>query len=410
MRFFLNAYRPSPIVAPWNSDSGFWGRKAASQTLARLEASSNPRLALYRQVIQVARQVLAGMGLQEVPKDAEKARLLRRLRARLPDEAIAWLDAAAVLVDGDPRYAPLLGSGGNDGRLDFTANFIQHLERVLPLGGDTGDARGRRGRRGGGHGPGQSRAWLEDALFATGAPPLADATPGQYHPGAVRGPNLTRGMEGRSLANPWDFVLMMEGALAFAGAVARRLGVAEGGRASFPFTVDAVPVGTGTAAEGEVADARGEIWVPLWEQPATYAAVAYLLAEGRAQAGRRQAKSGLDFARAAASLGVDRGVGAFYRYGLLCRNGKAYLATPLGRIRVQARPHMHLIGELEPWLDRWRLFCKASETPERYRRAFRALEAAIFAYCQDGGPAALQRVLAAAGRAEQALAAGRKEE
>src|SRR5262245_10928716 len=44
--FFLKAYRPTPILAPWNGGSGFYGGGAAP--LDALAASESDRLALYR--------------------------------------------------------------------------------------------------------------------------------------------------------------------------------------------------------------------------------------------------------------------------------------------------------------------------------------------------------------------------
>lgn len=399
VEFFLHTYRPTPVLAPWNGGSGFWDRTAAGRALARVRQSTSPRLTPYREAIAAATAALAALGLagRGKPRDEDKERLLRALRARLPDGALPWLDATTVLAADAPRFAPILGTGGNDGRLDFTANFMQRLELVLPFA--QGAAL-----------PAQSRAWLEAALFQAGAPPLVAASTGQYNPGGVGGPNATRGLEGSALVNPWDYILLMEGAMAFAGAAARRLGSLGGPRAAFPFTVEAAPVGTGTLAPGEMAAARAEIWVPLWDKPATYAAVQHLLGEGRAQAGRRQARSGVDFSRAVAGLGVDRGIHSFQRYGILRRNGLAYLAAPLGRFAVQAREHVHLIEDLDPWLEEWRRFVRGDAVPERLHRVLRGLEAAIFAYCAEGGPRALQEVLAAAGRAERALAASPKQQ
>lgn len=404
MRFFLDEYCPTPILSPWNGGSGFWDRLAAGRALQRLRESTNPRLEPYRTAVARTDAVLEKLEMRARPKDAEKLRLLRTLRSRLPDAALPWLDAAAVLTAVAPRFAPILGSGGNDGNLDFSANYVQHLERVIPFS-PTPDGTRRRSRS---FDQARSEAWLADALFGSGRPPLADATAGQYHPGAVSAPNATRGMEGKGLVNPWDFILLIEGALLFAGAVVRRLG--GGARASFPFTVDTSLAGSGTFARGEAAKARGELWVPIWDQPATYAALEHLLAEGRAQAGRRQARTGVDFARAVAGLGVDRGIQSFCRYGLLCRNGRAYLAAPLGRLRVRSRTHVHLLDELDPWLEAWRRWCRSDETPERFRRALRGMEAAIYVYCAEGSPRALQAVLASVGRAERALAGSAAEE
>lgn len=397
--FFLRQCVPTPVLAPWNAASGFWDRTSAGKALQRLRQSTNPRLAPLREAVAAADDVLAGAGVRELPKKAGKEDLLRLLRSRLPDAALDWLDAAVALAE-EVRYAPILGSGGNDGRLDFTANLLQHLERVLsyvPQAPGTG--RSRRGD----FDEERARAWLGDALFAEGRPPHIAASAGQYHPGSVGGPNATRGMEGGSLVNPWDFILLVEGSLLFAGAVVRRWGNGMA-RAGFPFTVEeASPVGAGGLADSDSGKGRGELWVPLWRQPATYPEVRHLLAEGRAQLGRRQARSGVEFARAVAGLGVDRGIDSFCRYGLLQRNGKAYLAAPLGRIAVRERPHAHLIRDLDPWLLAWRRFCGRGEAAQRYRRALRDMEAAMFDYCTDGSPRSLQGVLAAVGRAEREL-------
>ena len=56
------------------------------------------------------------------------------------------------------------------------------------------------------------------------------------------------------------------------------------------------------------APARAEMWLPLWETPAGYGEIRELFGEGRATVGRRPAKDGLDFARAVAALGIDRGI------------------------------------------------------------------------------------------------------
>ena len=56
----------------------------------------------------------------------------------------------------------------------------------------------------------------------------------------------------------------------------------------------------------------------------TAAEVKHLFAEGRAQLGRRQARTAVEFALAVNLLGVSRGVKSFVRYGFLKRNGLAF--------------------------------------------------------------------------------------
>ena len=142
---------------------------------------------------------------------------------------------------------------------------------------------------------------------------LLSAAVGQFDPGRAGGPNASMGMEGNSLINPWDFALMLEGALILAGAAARRLGVGQHDRAAFPFAVRPSAVGYASEAEGEEAESRGEIWLPLWRGPAALAEIRLVFAEGRAETNGHQSRDGVDFARAVASLGTDRGIDAFVR-------------------------------------------------------------------------------------------------
>jgi CRISPR-associated protein Csx17 len=46
---------------------------------------------------------------------------------------------------------------------------------------------------------------------------LRDAAIGQFFPAAAGGDNSSSGFRAKSLLNPWDFILMIEGAVVFAG-------------------------------------------------------------------------------------------------------------------------------------------------------------------------------------------------
>ncbi len=418
--FFLKEYIPTSVLAPWNGGSGFYP-KDPQDAIRAIEGSTSPRLARYRSTIGIVRDLLERLDLKAKPIDKNKQAVLRACRAELPDEVVPWLDATYVLMADKPKYPPILGTGANDGRLEFTNNFMQRLVEVIPLQlGDTGEPGARavaKGRRK----PGRrlpdipfdaerSEAWLQAALFGIGSPTLIKAAVGQFHPGGVGGPNATQGFEADSLINPWDYVLMMEGTLLFAGAVARRLSSETREKATFPFTVTPSPVGygSGTEVESTPDGSRAELWLPLWERPVTKFELEYLLAEGRAQVGRRQARNGVDFARAVASLGVDRGITAFQRFGFLKRSGKNYLAAPIGRIEVVGRLEVSLLDALDPWLDRLRQACQEKETPPRYQRALRGIDRAIFEFCTRGGPRRLQEILIALGDAERAIVTGKR--
>lgn len=391
--FFLKEYKPTPIVAPWAGGSGFF-KKDNQQAVNALCNSSGQRCRLYADTIRQIRQILHHEKLGDKPRDEDKIRLIRRYRRELPDEVLAWMDAAMVLQHDGQAFAPLLGTGGNDGRLDFTQNFMQ---RILSLGlhesGQPTD---------------QSRAWLEAALFASPAQ-LDTASVGQFAPGRAGGPNATQGMEGDSTDNPWDFILMLEGAILLAGAAVRRYGLDDSSRVAFPFTVRAIAAGFDSPASKDETDSRGELWLPLWPRPASIHELNQLFGEGRAEVSGRPARDGTDFARAVAGLGVDRGIAAFNRVGFLKRSGKAFLAAPLGRFEVAERSGVDLLREVDPWTECFRRAVATSaktrdKAPPRFSSALRAIDSAIFDFCKYGGAAFFQRILIALGAAERELA------
>ena len=399
IEFFTKTYRPTPILAPWNGGSGFYG--GGSEPLEAVADSDSPRLEGYRQAIERIRTFVP----KAKPKDEEKDALLACCRHELADEVVPWLDVCFVLGEDGPRFFPLLGTGGNDGRLDFTNNFMQRMKDVIAFSA-TAEA------------PGNSQSFLAATLFADELVSLGKTAIGQFNPGGIGGANGTQGkFEAGSQVNPWDFVLMIEGALLFAGSVARRLGANSTNRAVFPFTVESVAVGYGsaTASEETTDGSRAELWLPMWKASCSFAEVEHLFAEGRAQLGRRQAKNAVEFALAVNLLGVSSGITSFARYGFLKRNGLAFLAAPLGRIEVRLRPQARLLEDppLLEWLDRLRRACSDKDkTPARYQTALRQVDRAIFEFANrsesgNDGPY-LQNILVALGKAERTLAGGLK--
>lgn len=387
LMFFQERYTPTPIVAPWAGGSGFF-EGDNKQAVEAISKSKTPRLAAYRQIIAQVRNILKELKQTSKPKDEAKDHLLRLYRRELPDEFLAWMDSAIVLQNEGQKYPPILGTGGNDGRLDFTQNLMQRLveigfadDELVP----------------------ESDGWLKNALFGEPAKDLMSVAIGQFDPGRAGGPNAGQGLSGDSRVNPWEYVLMLEGALLMAGSVTRRLDVSAREKASFPFTVNATAAGNGALNEGE--DSRGEIWLPLWENPARLNEVRQVFAEGRAQVGKRQARNAVDFARAIAGLGTDRGLTGFTRYSFLKRSGKAYLAASLGRFETHTpAENANLLAELDDWLDRFRRACAGDNVQPRFTAALRRLDEAVFAYCRFGGAVRFGEIVRALGQCEQALA------
>ena len=389
VEFLLKDYRPTPVVSPWNGGSGFNAKdnSKAMDTILELEL---PRFQLWNEVIATGKQILAQQGTNK------KDWVLAQCRIRFPDEALDWLDAAYVLTADGSRFPPLLGTGGNDGRLEFSNNFMQNVVLALNL----------EVRR---NGATTTRNQLVAALFNEGSPELLKRSNGFYNPGSVGGANSSVGFDGDALTNPWDYVLMFEGALLFAGAAARRLSPQSTSKAVFPFTVDNSAAGYGTSSDSEYGDsARAEFWAPLWSQPVNFHELDHMVSEGRAQLGKRQVSNGTNFARAVAGLGTERGVAQFQRYGFLVRNGRAYLAAPLGRFNVRGDHdtprRANVLFDLDPWMERLRSAATGRNAPAGVGTALRQIDQAIIEFCQRDQPHDLQNVLIAVGHAERWLA------
>lgn len=394
--YLLDDYRPTPILAPWNGGSGFYD-KDNKVALHAIAAGSTARLADFRACLEIAERSLSGLDRSASPKGAMKNELLTRFRGQFPDIALDWFDAAILLSGDSARFPPLLGTGGNDGRLDFTNNFMRRLLDLMDA--DSGDATA------------MSRSWLDLALFADPAPGLVKNAIGQFAPGQVGGPNSTIGYEGKGGINPWDYVLMIEGALPFAAAAVRRNGQDGDGVLSYPFTVRATAAGAGNLGAGDAASARGELWMPLWSQPASYPEVRALLAEGRVALGTRPARDALDFVRALHRLAGYRGVDRFQRFGLLMRSGKAYLATPLERVQVTADPQSDWVDELEKgdWLSRFRRFSGGDNAANRFVTLRKRLEDLLFELVRRAPSAhRTQALLALLGEIQVALSSSIK--
>lgn len=388
--FFLRRYRPTPIITPWNAESGFQkGKPKAEKAIEAIESSTDPRLEPYRRTIEAGRRVYerATSAGWSTGKPKEKALWIEACRSSLPDEALHWFDAVVVLGEDRPDYPPLLGSGGNIGRLDLSTNHMERVRDVLGL-----EAKSDK----------QRTDWLEASLFEAATPRLPKGKISQFDPGQA-GENKSDplGEADVSIVNPWDYVLCLEGALLFASSPARRLGMDGRGRSAIPFTVDVTPVGFQTSEEESSGSA--EIWTPLWERPITLPELERLIGEGRSQwgrRGRRQARTGLDFVRAAASLGVDRGISAFVRHAVVERFGQSKLIVPVGRVEVRAKPEVSVLRDIDGWVNRIRW---ARERPAAITAALHRLDAAQYEVAVRGGADRLNTVLGALADLEAAV-------
>jgi CRISPR-associated protein Csx17 len=412
VEFFRDDYKPTPIVVPWSGGDFFavqperQGEKVsktptASAVVEAFLSTDCPRLDGYRRVIL---HTLAAMRELEVTQKAHiegaakkkvKAKFLARLRSVLPDEFLGWLDAAAQLSDDSFSFNALLGSGGgSDGNTHFSDNFMQNLWDCLP------DFDSQRTRV-------TDHPDVASVLFGSASRSLRlKRTASLFDSGAVGGPNAGVGLERESLLNPWNFILALEGCICLAGAVVKRQQVSRRAAPAFPFAVRMTATGFGSGVDKE--QGQNEIWMPLWHRSLSYSELELLLETGRCEVGRRTARTGLDFARAVAGLGVDTGIDAFARYAIVRGRvgGDNYnTAVSAGLFAVKRNSDVGLLEELDAWLDQLNGAID-EESPARFRSARLRIETAIFEFCKYGGPERAAQIVCAIGAAERELSIG----
>lgn len=467
--FFLNEYVPTPIVSPWNGGSGFHDgdnktgidaiqksdserftpyretiRKimsfpempstgftigemlnrpegeAVAETREKVDLVSSfffpesplnltiedleQRAKLQKKASQSGKEQVKTMKdliksakkLRTVVKKqklgSEKEQIIQACRNQLDQRVVEWIDAAAVINSkGDIEYPPILGTGGNEGHLEYSNAFMKNLSLML-LSGDTDS----------------SCSLLRNALFSDPTDHLHISSVGQYDPGRAGGFNQGQGIENKDFpVNPWNYILTMEGIIPWASSVARRQRSAGPGFLRSPFTVRPTSVGYTSSCDGDNRSARAEIWAPLWNNPTGYREIRSFLSEGRADVGRRPAANGIEFAEAASSFGVDRGVSEFVRYMLLKRRGDSYVALPTGRFPVRMRTESDLIRELNPLLmsvDGFLRGFKGEGPPARFSFARKGVDDAIYALLIHGGATYVKYLVAAIGRLERLTA------
>ncbi len=426
--FFLERYKPTPLLSPWNGGSGFfrtWDAKAKrlrnsknARALDDLVDNEDPRLSSLRRAVEEVRRVLPAycktIDVSSIP-DKERGKLLilpegdgptfpviskddagkARVQAVLIrfSRTTPFYSSALVEVEGKITCPSLWGSGGNDGNIDYTGRFLENLNEIL----NPEDKH-------------LCSNLLGNALYgglSTGYMSKASGKVGQFLPCGAGGANVTTGTgsQNDTHLNPWDFVLMLEGAVMFASCATRRLDPTSLSQASAPFAVRSHAAGFPSPGS-EDAD-RGEQWVPLWSQPSTLGDIVALFGEGRLQLKRQTVNRPLDAARAISRLGVARGVESFMRYGYLKRNGKSMLAVPLGQVHVRQQPRSHLIDDIAPWMDRLQRRARDKHAPARLVQVERRLANAVFAaLTHDYSPERWQAILRAAVAVESLQAAG----
>ena len=399
LTFFLQQYSPTPAFNPWGGRSGYYSgssEKSAREALHEIERTSDHRFSAFRESIAAVR---ACIGPAKPETHVDTQRMVMNIRASVPKVAVDWLDACTAVL-GDQwegalapargrrskktpekvelvgaasklkpglQHPPILGTGGNEGSGSYTSAHMTAVVQCLIKHNCDGP--------------------LEGALFG-GCPAPSSRWTGSF------GQFLPEGV-----GTPWDLLLAFDGVALVRSALVTKAQQSEPEARrwlSSPFFVaprasayvsassfDEVVMNKGKSMPG-----RGEQWFPLWSRPASLSEVVALFGEGRLATRSGRARDGMSAARAAASLGVCRGVSGFVRYGYQQRNNLAtHFAVPLGRFSVSELPaaHSSLLDDLDGargWRSRLAREARQKEAPTRLRLAERRLSDALFGVVQ----------------------------
>ncbi|MHA1138547.1 MAG: type I-G CRISPR-associated protein Cas8g1/Csx17, partial [Candidatus Thorarchaeota archaeon] len=418
--FFLNEYKPTPIVVPWSGSDFFkvnWSINSnnikynkvptAENVIEAFLATHDKRLSLYRETINDVYNAMSISGISKkediegnnVKKKIKKNIFIQSLRNIVSEDVVQWVDAACII--GNDQFHPnnLLGSGGgSDGNSHFSDNFMQSLWMVLPEFNSqrsfTLMASGRN--------PFNSQKALMNSLFnetnlSSNIPTLS---PALFDPHSVGAMNSTSGFSSKALSNPWNYILMLEGSLLFSGNMAKKFGSSTPSSASFPFLVNLSNVGNGGLS---IKDSGKEIWLPLWLQKIKLNQCKSIFLSSRLEVHGRIARDGLDAFQSIAQLGVDSGIVAFQRIGLLRGRigGENYFTTfDLGKVLVKRQPQIDLIKDIDTWLDKFRRKVSSDNVPNSIKRYAHRLEGLIMDLCKHKNKKKLLSILIELGKIE----------
>ena len=427
-QFLLTQYRPTPIISPWSGRAGFLegenaenSNRKGPQIIATVANSEGVRFKPYRdiliqigqtEVIQRLNSTRSMIKRLEKNKQKEKSsfshnddmelrrskseektlkkQLLISLRAEMSDEYLSWLDACIALGSNESFSTPLLGTGGNEGSMDYSINHLSDLTGLIDPDSDTPSER--------------AISDLDSALLGTPQALATHTNPGFLNPNTVGGANMGQGYSGFTGDNAWNTVLMLEGVMFFAVAATKRLETGNNAKPSFPFVVDALLAGHGGIADGE--STRPEFWAPLWERPITLGELKAVLGEGRATLKSRSVKNGLDMVSAVNTLGINRGLTGFQRFGFFERRGKGYyVATPLSKVQATMNRSASWINDMEEdnWLSKFRTYSNKKSSPKRFSSLCRKLDDALFVIAQCNSTSQVQSIFTILGEIQESL-------
>lgn len=245
------------------------------------------------------------------------------------EEGDLELLAAHVVPAARVSFNPVLGSGGNAGKRDFSDGWRRAIYALAPSApSDAADAENER-REKRAHLKalllGEPVTWMLDKLNAASwfsdANKLYNSGQRPFRDGGV---------------SPWAMALACEGLAFLAGGASRRLGARARAAGAFPFVTRA----SAPCAGGEAGRDLAEVWAPLWDRPMTVREAQALFARGRAEVRGRGVLTPSAFATAILRRGVDAGIAEFRRF-VLGRTTSRNTFEPRfeGALRVRTRSY-----------------------------------------------------------------------
>ncbi len=409
--FFMEEYSPSPILAPWLSQSGFWPsfksndmEDIKNSKLKRFESLSDN----INKIESIIKQIASYKGFElvklqgkkklekEEKKKLEKFRnenkemLITICRNQLDDRYVYWSDSAVILdSEGEVRYPPINGTGGNDARLEFTHTFIEMVAEMLLKIGNKDKL--------------ISSELLDNSLFGAFTDNLKnDVSAGKFMPGFIGGVNQDEGIESdKSITNPWDIILFMEGITMWTSSLDRKSEVTD----SLPISPFTVKLSKPYSSADPSKSKSVELWFPIWENPASLDEIKTIFKEGRSDIRKRTASNGLEFVESVNSLGVDRGIKEFVRYSLSEKNGQATFLIPLGKYKVKLNKYYDLILDLRPLLSTIDFFMgkNKDKLPPSFKIARDEIEKSIFDFTVLADKYNAKKVIISIGKFERLL-------
>ncbi len=326
----------------------------------------------------------------QIMRDEYKSKIVTKLRDTINERYLEWIDASILInAEGKPVFPPLSGSGGNEGRLDYSSLFISSLIKVFV---DKNNS---------------STELLRNSLFGDLTDKLLKSAVGKFDPGKAGGFNQGNEIETNTVKiNPWDIILMMEGILIWSNSIGRRNAIRET-KIVTPFTVSYSPYGYESSNVSDFKKSM-EIWAPIWNNYSYADELKSLFKEGRVALKGKVVRKGMDFIQAINSLGVDRGITGFLRYCFLVRRGQAYIALPSGIHRVKYSKYVNLIEDLDLVYRTFEQNLKVikgtgKSLPKVYESIKRNLYESTYDLLNNGNPINAVRLLRSLGRAEMSF-------